>query len=108
MLHPQETNPRTLQTLADTRGLHVCFSRMEIWENNYRANLTPAQLLDYRRFNGEIMDCPDCGPDREVHYEEFPDMVGTTSVTSCARCGLVLDNSNDALEYSNGKAVDVR
>jgi hypothetical protein len=52
------------------------------------------------------------GPGRKdrpvIRVEEFPDMVGTTTTVYCTRCGLVLDHSNDALEYSNGQVVDVR
>lgn len=109
MLHPNVYNPRTLQTLADTRGLHTSFARLEVWENSYRASLTPQQLLDYRVFNGELADrCPTCGAEYvEVKSEDFPDMVGTTYVETYTCCGHV-DSCNDAIEYRNGVAVDIR
>lgn len=98
----------TLATWADTMAEHQMIAHMDLDERRYRATLTPEQLLGYRRHNGELIDCPDCGPDREPVVEEFPDMVGTTTVVSCGRCGIVIENTNDALEYRDGKVVDVR
>lgn len=108
MIHPNSANRNTLQTEADTMGLHVHYSRMAIWEDHYRATLSPQELLDYRVFNGELAEqCPRCGARYvEVEHDDFPDMVGTTFVETYQCCGLI-HRANDALEYRNGIAVDM-
>jgi hypothetical protein len=108
MIHPTESNPNTLQTTADTMGLHVAYGRLEAYDHNYRQSLTPQQLLDYRVFNGELAErCPRCGTRYpEVKYDSFPDMVGTTFVETYTCCNL-MDRVSDALEYRNGVAVDM-
>jgi hypothetical protein len=71
--------------------------------------LTPEQLRGYRIHSGEIADCPSCGAkDVEVEYDEHPDMIGTTYVTTYPCCGHA-GSFNDALEYdTQGRVVDVR
>jgi hypothetical protein len=108
MIHPTEGKPNTLQTVADTMGLHVSYSRLDVWENAYRASLTPQQLLDYRVHNGELAEqCPRCGARYVViESQDFPDMVGTTYAETYTCCGTI-NRWNSAIEYRNGIAVDM-
>ena len=77
-------------------------------EAEYVASLTAQQRLDYMVANGELAHCPTCGTRyADVVDEEFADMVGTTFVTTYECCGYT-DSCNDALEYRDGKVVDVR
>ncbi|MFD7247988.1 hypothetical protein ACFV6Y_39335, partial [Streptomyces massasporeus] len=50
----------------------------EAQEQQARAAMSPAELLEYRRHNHEIGDCPHCGKvDVEMQAEVQPDMVGS-------------------------------
>lgn len=97
-----------LNTLADSMAEHVHFARIELWEDRYRASLTPQQLLDYQVHNGELIDqCPGCGTRyAAVESSDFPDMVGTTYTETYACCGRT-ESWNSAIEYRNGIAVDM-
>lgn len=109
MIHPNSRSTASLQTVADSMGFHVHISRMDIWERNYRATLTPQQLRDYRVHTGELADtCPNCGTRYvEVKTDEFPDMAGTTTIETFPCCGYV-SSFNDFLVYRDGIAVDIR
>lgn len=79
-------------------------------EETYRRGLTKKQLLEYRRWQGELQDCPACGAvDVEVESDCHPDMIGTTYSTTFGCCGFSRCDYNSALEYDeNGTVVDVK
>lgn len=99
-----------LHTWAESMAMHAHIARMDAEDRAYRARLTPAQLREYRLFNGEIAEvCPACGTrDAGLEHEEMPDMVGTTYWSRYTCCGHTGDSFNSALEYRDGVAVDVR
>lgn len=108
MDHPNATSTTALLTVADSMDMHTHWMHFDLAERLYEASLTPAQLLDYRRHNGDIANCPGCGLlDQQLVWDEFPDMVGTTTVRTFNCCGYS-DSTNSALAYDEtGKVVDV-
>lgn len=70
--------------------------------------LPASQRFTWLVHEGELAEeCPNCHTLWvEVSFEEFPDMVGTTSVTTYECCEHT-ESANDAIEYRNGVAVDV-
>jgi hypothetical protein len=79
-------------------------------EQEMRDSMTPAQLRDYRIFQGEIAErCPGCGKtDVEIEHKEAPDMIGETYWVHYECCGHDGEARNSHCEYdSSGKIVDI-
>lgn len=100
----------TLEDLREDLELEAYGRYLNEEDEKYRATLTEKQLRDYRIFNGEIAArCPRCGKrDVDIDHHSEPDMVGETYWTEFKCCGHTDDHGSTALEYRNGKAVDIR
>lgn len=66
----------------------------------FRANLSPEELREYRIWSHEIQaQCPCCGVvDAEIDVTSGADMVGYWWQEVCKECGWLIDAGSDGIE----------